>query len=129
MANREKHGLQAARPRRGSPAQTRERLLSAAAVIFNRAGYHGTDSNRIAKEAGYSTGTFYKHFRDKREVFLAAYEAWVTAEWDAVSAELASGKDPEAIARGLVALSIEFHTRWSGLRASLRELVFSDAVV
>jgi hypothetical protein len=39
------------------------------------------------------------------------------------------GKDPEAVARGLVRLSIEFHTRWRGLRASLRELVFSDAQV
>lgn len=117
------------RPRRGTPEQTRQRLIAAAAHLFNRVGYHGTDSNRIAKEAGYSTGTFYKHFKDKREVFLAAYEAWVTAEWDAVSAELASGKDPEAVARGLVLLSIEFHTRWRGLRASLRELVFSDAVV
>lgn len=117
------------RLRRGTPERTRQRLITAAAHLFNRVGYHGTDSNRIAKEAGYSTGTFYKHFKDKREVFLAAYEAWVTAEWDAVSAELASGKAREAVARGLVGVSIEFHTRWRGLRASLRELVFSDAVV
>lgn len=121
--------LKSSRPRRGSPKQTRERLLAAAAGLFNRVGYHGTDSNRIAEAAGYATGTFYKHFKDKREIFLAAYEAWVTSEWQAVSAELSTGNDPNAVARRLVMLSIDFHTRWRGLRASLLELVFSDAVV
>ena len=123
---RPENKLKVPRPRRGSPEQTRERLIAAAARIFNRAGYYGTDSNRIAKEAGYSPGTFYKHFRNKREIFLAAYEAWVSAEWEAVANELFTGKSAKEKARRLVALSIEFHTRWRGLRASLQELVFTD---
>jgi AcrR family transcriptional regulator len=129
MARALQKKLRSAWPRRGAPAQTRERLVAAAATLFNRAGYHGTDSNRIAREAGYSTGVFYKHFADKREIFLAAYETWVASEWQAVGAELSAGGKPEAIARRLVALSIRFHTRWRGLRASLLELVFTDAEV
>jgi|SRR5208283_3034703 len=121
--------LKAPRPPRGSPEHTRERLVAAAAKLFNRVGYHGTDSNRIAREAKYSTGTFYKHFKDKREIFLAAYETWVASEWKAVAAELAGGRTAEEIARRLVALSIEFHTRWRGLRSSLLELVFTDSEV
>lgn len=121
--------LKASRARRGSPEQTRLRLLAAAAHVFNRVGYHGTDSNRIAKEAGYSTGTFYKHFKDKREIFLASYEAWVSSEWHSISEKLSSSDNPAVIARDLVLLSIQFHTRWRGLRASLLELVFSDAEV
>jgi AcrR family transcriptional regulator len=117
------------RPRRGAAAQTRERLVTAAAALFNRAGFHGTDSNRIAKEAGYSTGTFYKHFRDKREIFLAVYDAWVTSEWEAVAAELSVGGTPQELARRVVERSIEFHARWRGLRASLMELVFTDPEV
>jgi AcrR family transcriptional regulator len=126
MPNRLDKKLKAARPRRGSPAQTRERLVAAAARLFNRVGYHGTDSNRIAREAGYSTGTFYKHFKDKREIFLAAYETWVASEWREVASELSAGSTPVAVARRLVLLSVEFHTRWRGLRASLLELVFTD---
>ncbi len=121
--------LKTPRPRRGSPEQTRKRLVAAAARLFNRVGYHGTDSNRIAQEAGYSTGTFYKHFKDKREAFLAAYETWVASEWKSVGAELSAGGTPEAIAHRLVTLSIDFHTRWRGLRSSLLELVFADADV
>ena len=121
--------LRSARPRRGAPAQTRERLIAAAAKLFNRDGYHGTDSNRIAHEAGYSTGVFYKHFKDKREIFLAAYETWVASEWKTVEAELAAGGTAEAIARRLVASAILFHTRWRGLRVSLHQLVFTDTEV
>ena len=82
VTNGRKKRLKADRPRRGTPEQTRARLVTTAAEIFNRVGYHGTDSNRIAKEAGYATGTFYKHFKDKREAFLAVYESWVTSEWE-----------------------------------------------
>ena len=121
--------LKTPRPRLGSPEHTRERLVAAAAKLFNRVGYHGTDSNHIAREANYSTGTFYKHFKDKREIFLAAYETWVASEWKAVASELAAGGTAEEIARRLVALSIDFHTRWRGLRSSLLELVFADAEV
>jgi AcrR family transcriptional regulator len=124
-----KNELRTPRPRRGSPALTRERLVAAAARLFNRAGYHGTDSNQIAREAGYATGVFYKHFADKREIFLAAYETWVVSEWKAVEDQLSLGGAPEAIARRLVALTVDFHTRWRGLRASLMELVFTDAKV
>lgn len=114
------------RPRRGSPEQTRERLITAAASQFNRFGYHGTDSNSIAKAAGYATGTFYKHFRDKRDIFLAAYERWVEAEWKEIGDELSRMQNAEKTARLLVDLSVKFHTEWRGLRASLMELVFSD---
>ena len=114
------------RPRRGSPEKTRERLITAAADQFNRYGYHGTDSNAIAKDAGYATGTFYKHFREKREIFLAAYERWLAAQWREIEDELARKHEAGETARRTVEISIRFHTEWRGLRASLMELVFSD---
>lgn len=118
--------LKAGRPRRGTPEETRKRLLAAAAIQFNRLGYHGTDSNNIAKAAGYAAGTFYKHFQDKREVFLAVYESWVSAVWQAVEEELLQRSGPEQTARRIVESNIKFHTKWRGLRASLMELIFSD---
>jgi AcrR family transcriptional regulator len=121
--------LAAPRPRRGAPEETRTRLVAAAALLFNRVGFYGTDSNRIARAAGYSTGVFYKHFKDKREIFLAAYEQWSLAEWKEVTAILSRAGPDQEIARELVLLFIEFHTRWRGLLASLRQLVFTDATV
>lgn len=117
------------RPRRGDPADTRDRLIAAAAAVFNRAGYHGTDSNRLARAAGYAPATFYKHFPDKRAILLAAYEAWVTAEWRAIGAALAAAPSPDERADRIVALVLAHHRRWKGLRASLRALVATDPVV
>jgi AcrR family transcriptional regulator len=126
MLNGLEKELRATRPRRGSPAHTRARLLAAAAQLFNKVGYHGTDSNRIARRAGYSPGIFYKHFRDKREIFLAVYEEWVASEWKAAASHLETREATPAMARRLIANLVQFHARWRGLRASLIELVFTD---
>ena len=117
------------RPKRGLPADTRERLVAAAAAVFNRDGYHGTDSNRLARAAGYAPATFYKHFPDKRAILLAAYEAWVTAEWQTIGATLRATRSPEERAERIVDFALVHHRRWTGLRASLRALVATDAVV
>jgi AcrR family transcriptional regulator len=117
----------AARPRRGRPADTRARLIAAAGEVFNRVGYRGTDSNRLARAAGYAPGTFYRHFPDKRAAFLAVYEAWVTAEWAAVAAILRASATPRDRARRIVEHAVHLHRRWRGLRASLRALVAEDA--
>lgn len=117
------------RPRRGAPAATRSRLVAAAATEFNRVGYHATDTNRIARAAGYAPATFYKHFDDKRAVLLAAYEAWVDTEWQAIEAALAAPGSPDELARRIVDGVLAFHRRWRGLRASLRALVATDPVV
>jgi len=117
-----------ARPRRGNPADTRARLVAAAAEVFNRVGYRGTDSNRLARAAGYAPGTFYKHFPDKRAIFLAAYEAWVTAEWATVERVLTRSAARAARAAALADAILAMHRRWRGLRASLRGLVADDPV-
>jgi AcrR family transcriptional regulator len=114
------------RPRRGNPDETRARLVATAAAVFNRVGYDGTDSNRLARAAGYAPGTFYKHFSNKRAIFLAAYERWVTAEWAAVERALTRPGSAATRAARIVALTAAHHRRWRGLRASLRALVVSD---
>lgn len=117
------------RPKRGLPSDTRERLVAAAAAVFNRDGYHGTDSNRLARAAGYAPATFYKHFPDKRAILLAAYEEWVTSEWRAIGAALRDAPTPTARAARIVDFVLAHHRRWVGLRASLRALVATDPVV
>lgn len=125
------------RPARGTPEETRARLVAAAAEVFEREGYGGTDSNRLARAAGYAPGTFYKHFPDKRALFLAVYEEWVTREWTALAAVLGLGPaakgtsaaPPGVRAATVVDLVLEHHRRFRGLRASLRALVATDDTV
>ena len=118
-----------ARPKRGTPEQTRARLVSAAARVFNRKGYESTDSNKLARAAGYSTGVFYKHFADKRALFLAVYAEWVASEYDAFARALEGQVERQERARAVVAALLDHHTRWRRFRATLRVLVASDALV
>ena len=55
-------------------AQTRERLLDAAAEVFNRLGYHGASLEAVAEAAGYTKGAVYSNFTSKTELFLALAE-------------------------------------------------------
>src|ERR1700720_1429375 len=114
------------RQRHRQPVETRRALIEAAARIFNSAGYHSTDSNRIAREAGYAPGTFYVHFADKLAIFLAVYENWVSTEWSSIEAILKSGGSARAIRRRLSRAVLEHHRKWRTFRASLRALSATD---
>jgi AcrR family transcriptional regulator len=62
-------GASGAAGRSASSAGTRERLLESAQALFAARGLHGVTTHDIARHAGFASGTFYLHFRDKREIF------------------------------------------------------------
>jgi AcrR family transcriptional regulator len=49
---------------------TRDRILDAAAALMRTRGVLRTTTKEIAREAGFSEATLYKHFRDKEELLL-----------------------------------------------------------
>ncbi len=117
-----------------APEETRGKLVGAAGKLFNSVGYFGTDSNRIAREAGYAPGTFYVHFADKREIFLEVYRGWVSSEWQAIAAAIAPEKGAPVFRKGhATALSLRIaqavlrhHREWHMFRKSLRALTVTD---
>src|SRR5918992_2998267 len=56
-------------------ASQRARLLEAVGRAVAEKGYAGATIDDIVRRAGVSKKTFYDHFRDKLDCFLAAYEA------------------------------------------------------
>ena len=60
-----------ARRVRGSAADTRERILDAAAQVMATLGLAKATTKQIARAAGYSEATLYKHFPDKTELLMA----------------------------------------------------------
>jgi AcrR family transcriptional regulator len=63
-----------------SQAQTRRRLLEAAAVVFARRSFHGASLEEVADEAGYTKGAVYSNFGSKDELFLAVLEDRLQAQ-------------------------------------------------
>lgn len=71
---------QAGSPAMLVPADTRTRLLQAAMGEFIEAGFAGTDTNRIARRAGFSPQTFYRWFADKTAAFIEVLLVWEELE-------------------------------------------------
>ena len=60
-----------AKPVQARSQKTRENLLKAALVMYEKKGYHKTTVDDIATEAGVSTGIAYRYFRNKKDILLS----------------------------------------------------------
>jgi AcrR family transcriptional regulator len=93
------------RPRGLSGAGQRERILEATQELIAAKGAGGTTIEAIVKAAGVSSVTFYEHFKNKDECFVAAFEKGTeeltAAVRGAVPAELPRD---EQVRAGLAAL-------------------------
>jgi len=58
--------------------RTRQQLLGAAARVFVQNGYHRPNISDIVAEAGTGQGTFYRNFRDKRDIFETLLEGFIS---------------------------------------------------
>jgi len=105
---------------------TQARLVAAAMAAFNEDGYFGTDTNRIARRAGFAPQTFYRHFQDKLAIFLAVYAHWQAAEALSVAAAVRSQVRPEGRAAAAARALIAFHQQSAGFRRSLRLLAAQE---
>jgi AcrR family transcriptional regulator len=106
-------------------ADTATKLVRAAAREFNERGFLGTDTNRIARRAGFAPQTFYRWFRDKTEIFVNVYEQWQRDEARMLERLLAKDASDGRLVKAVVAQ----HRRYRMFRRSLRQLAVEDAVV
>src|SRR4051795_12849943 len=66
-------------------ASQRQRMLEAVAETVAAKGYPATTVGDVVAGAGVSRKTFYEHFRDKEECFLAAFDSGVDALLHAIA--------------------------------------------
>ncbi|MBN9530923.1 MAG: TetR/AcrR family transcriptional regulator [Alphaproteobacteria bacterium] len=77
-------------------AATRQRLLDAACDEFCEVPFFETDTNKIARRANLSPGTFYNHFADKIEIFAEAFERLNAEEVAEITARTGAARDSGA---------------------------------
>ena len=56
--------------------EKKEKIIEAGFELICKNGYYNTDTSKIAKQAGVSTGIVYQYFKDKRDIFLAGLEKY-----------------------------------------------------
>lgn len=106
------------RRRAGEVRDTGDRLIAAATAAFCEQGFFGTDTNKIARRAGFAPQTFYRWFADKTEIFIEVYDRWIASEFAAAQALIGAGADDDQ----LIESAISFHRQYYIFRRSLRQL-------
>jgi AcrR family transcriptional regulator len=97
---------------------TAKRIVNAAMTEFCECGYFATDSNKIARRAGFAPQTFYRWFQDKTEVFLAAYKQWSDHEIQLLAMLPLGTLSSEQI----IDIVVRHHREYLLFRRSLRQL-------
>ena len=82
-------------PRQQRSQQTVDRIVEAAARVFNEAGYLGTTTNEIAADAGVSIGSLYQYFPNKDALLIEIARRHISGSLAAFD-ELMNGLGPKA---------------------------------
>lgn len=110
---------------------TRDRLIDAARAEFKATPYSATDTNKIARRAGLSPGTFYNHFASKLDIFREAFLKEGQEEQARVGAACMAckqrGGDLDAIVAVFTDCLIDARREQALLRAQAEILVRSNA--
>ncbi|OBJ59719.1 TetR family transcriptional regulator [Mycobacterium sp. 1423905.2] len=98
-------------PKQERAAETRQRILDAAAQIFAEYGYTAGTTNRIAERADVSIGSLYQYFPNKDAVLRALMDAHVDAGARLLSERLSGGLPErlEEMLRVFVRATIDNH--------------------
>jgi AcrR family transcriptional regulator len=80
-------------------AATRERVVTAARELIARGGYREAQVAAVAARAGVATGTVYRHFPSKADLFAEVFRQVSQREVDATRAAAAAVGDGPATAR------------------------------
>lgn len=117
---------QARKTKPAPPTSTSDLLLTAAQAEFGEVGYAGTDTNRIARRAGFAPQTFYRHFEDKLDAFLAVYALWRADEAKALADVVKAEPDVARRATVVSKTILAFHVSHAVFRRSLRHLAATE---
>src|SRR5712691_8895130 len=73
---------------------TRRALVRVGRDLFARRGFNDVSTEEIVRRAGVTRGALYHHFRDKRDLFRAVYEAIERETAERIAAEALTEEDP-----------------------------------
>ena len=104
-------------------AETRARLLAAAADLFADQGIDAVSVDAVAESAGRTSGAVYAHFGSKQGLLLALLDSWKDSVLTVLLAEVAVTKSPQgqlaAVWENLADTTNDDSGRWSLLEHEL----------
>lgn len=88
----------------------RRQMMTAALDLFAEKGYYNVSMHEIAKQAEFATGTLYKFFKNKEDLYRALMMEHVSVYYHILSKVLTSDKDTLTVIREYIAAKAQIYT-------------------
>ena len=111
--------------------EKRQKIVKAGFDLFCEKGYYKTNTIEIARHAKVSTGTVYSYFKDKKEIYMGAYEAYL----DSISTQLFERLDKvqpfclEYFVNHWISAYLELYSGAGHALVQLRMMIMDDAEI
>jgi AcrR family transcriptional regulator len=115
-----------AEPQQGRSLEKRARLKAAGLALFGEKGYENTSIDEIARRAKLAVGSFYQHFRSKRQLLLALMDE-LLEKLSQLDFQPQAAMDIRAGIRGLLSRAFSHDLRYLGAYRAWQEAALSDS--
>ncbi len=105
--------------------EKRARLKTAGLALFGENGYENTSVDQIARRAKLAVGTFYQHFRSKRQLLLALMDE-LLEKLSQLNFQPRASTDLRAAIRELLSRAFAHDLRYLGAYRAWQEAALSD---
>jgi len=112
-------------PRQKRSLAKRDRLKGAGLSLFGEKGYEGTSIDEIARRSNLAMGTFYQHFRSKRQLLLVLMDDLLEA-LSRLQLRPKTMSDIRAGLREMLACAFSADLHYLGAYRAWREAALSD---
>lgn len=119
-------------PQQARSIEKKKNIAYAGIRLFCEKGYHHTNTNEIAKEAGVSTGIVYHYFQNKKSILMAGIEEIVPKLDNDILKQLINSKnvaDLSILISDLIDKYVNFHIAYKALHEEFQALRHTDSDV
>ena len=109
-------------PKQKRSIEKKNRIIKAGFALFCEKGYYATNTTEIADKAGVSTGTIYSYFKDKKDIYVAAFENFLNEHMQPLIEDLANTPKPIDVRRFIEKCIEMFKSFYTNAKQPIREL-------
>lgn len=116
-------------PKQSRSIDKKNRIIEAGYLLFARDGYYNTNTARIAKEAGVSTGIVYGYFHDKRDILLEVLNLYIGKVFEPIFEMVTKITRPirfDLVFSHAIDAVVDTHGKNAAIHATLHSLTNSD---
>ena len=115
-------------PRQARSLEKRERLKEAGLALFGERGYESTSVEAIAQRANLAVGSFYQHYRSKRQLLLALMDELLD-KLSQLEFQPGAAADTRSVVSELLSRAFAHDLRYLGAYRAWQEAALTDAAL